>query len=692
MIAVYNDSGIPEKESKRRYFFPEGIMMENAAAALEKEVVTYVTGCAGNINSACITTASGVTNSSAANSSVAYNTYAHTSNTTVANVTYAGEHKILILCGSGNNGGDGLALARRLAGTLTCHIYLTATPKTDEAKQQLKMAQAAGVTFIQNPLEKLEQYSVIVDCIFGTGFHGELPSEITELFSKINETNAYRIACDIPSGLGFNANCTVTMGALKSALFTDKAKNCTGKIKVANLGISSKLFEDCSKPDMFLIEESDIKLPLRRNPASHKGTYGHTAVIAGEKSGAAVIAATAALNFGSGLVTLVKAENSNLEQFKISPELMISNEIPANTTCVQIGSGLGRELTAAKEELTTVSQQLTKTEPQLTAATEVNRPTTPNIITKFLNWFKTTKNPACVLDADIFYYKDFPALLAELNSVPNAKIIMTPHPKELLEIVQTLTSAGILHNLEDITSVTKAAEQRQKIGAEVTARLENVTIVMKSANTVICCGQGNTSEFLETNSQETEVAEVNRPSGRQTAAAEVNRTSGCQTAAAEVNRTSGCQTAATEVNRTNGCQTAVPEVNRTNGCQTAVPEVNRTIGCQTAVPEVNHSNGRQTAAAEVNCTIGCQTAATEITSPKPRPAYLIAHGTPALAKAGSGDVLAGMNSALLAQGYTAKDAAITATEAHALASSLQKNKGQAFDLTPEKLIENLAEL
>lgn len=605
MIAVYNDSGIPEKEAKRRYFFPEGIMMENAAAALEKEVVTYVTGCAGNTNSACITTASGVTNSSAANSSVTYNTYTHTSNTIGANVTYAGGQKILILCGSGNNGGDGLALARRLAGTLTCHIYLTATPKTDEAKQQLKMAQAAGVTFIQTPLEKLEQYSVIVDCIFGTGFHGELPSEITELFSKINETNTYRIACDIPSGLGFNANCTVTMGALKSALFTDKAKNCTGKIKVANLGISSKLFEDCSKPDMFLVEKSDVKLPLRRNPASHKGTYGHTAVIAGEKSGAAVIAATAALNFGSGLVTLVKAENSNLEQFKISPELMISNEIPANTTCVQIGSGLGRELNA----------------------TEANRPTTPNIITKFLNWFKTTKNPACVLDADIFYYKDFPALLAELNSVPNAKIIMTPHPKELLELVQTLTSAGILHNLEDITSVTKAAEQRQKIGAEVTARLENVTIVMKSANTVICCGQGNTSGILEINGQETEVAEVNRPSG-----------------------------------------------------------------CQTAVPEVNHSNGRQTAAAEVNCTIGCQTAATEVTSPKPRPAYLITHGTPALAKAGSGDVLAGMNSALLAQGYTAKDAAITATEAHALASSLQKNKGQAFDLTPEKLIENLAEL
>ena len=605
MIAVYNDSGIPEKEAKRRYFFPEGIMMENAAAALEKEVVAYVTGCVGNINSACITTASGVTNSlaanslaasvtnsSAANSSVAYNTYAHTSNTIDTNVTYAGGHKILILCGSGNNGGDGLALARRLAGTLTCHIYLTATPKTDEAKQLLKMAQAAGVTFIQNPLEKLEQYSVIVDCIFGTGFHGELPSEITELFSKINETNAYRIACDIPSGLGFNANCTVTMGALKSALFTDKAKNCTGKIKVANLGISSKLFEDCSKPDMFLVEKSDVKLPLRRNPASHKGTYGHTAVIAGEKSGAAVIAATAALNFGSGLVTLVKAENSNLEQFKISPELMISDEIPANTTCVQIGSGLGRELNT----------------------TEANRPTTPNIITKFLNWFKTTKNPACVLDADIFYYKDFPALLAELNSVPNAKIIMTPHPKELLELVQTLTSARILHGLEDITSVTKAAEQRQKIGTEVTARLENVTIVMKSANTVICCGQENTSEILETNGQETEVAEVNRPSGR------------------------------------------------------------------------------QTAAAEVNCTIGCQTAATEVTSPKPRPAYLIAHGTPALAKAGSGDVLAGMNSALLAQGYTTKDAAITATEAHALASSLQKNKGQAFDLTPEKLIENLAEL
>lgn len=516
MKAVYNDSGIPEKEAKRRYFFPENIMMENAAAALEAEVLRECNA-------------------------------------------HSERNFVLILCGGGNNGGDGLALARRLTGHINCSVYLTAEPKTEEAKQQLKMAQATGVSFISDPAENLNQYNIIVDCIFGTGFHGQLPAEISELFSKINETSAYKIACDIPSGLSFRADSTVTMGALKTDLFSDKAKNFTGRITVANLGISTELFNSCTQPDLYLIEKSDIKLPLRNNQAAHKGIYGHNAVIAGEKSGAAIIAATAALNFGSGLVTLVKAENSNLDQFKISPSLMISDVIPANTTCVQIGSGLGRTLSEEKvadiSPNPSSSQHETSDTHQFTSA--------PKIIKNFLNWFKSTKNPACVLDADIFYYKDFPKLLEDLNKTPGAKIIMTPHPKELLEIVQSLTNAALLQGCEDISTVTQTIEQRQKIGEKITESFKNVTVIMKSANTII----------------------------------------------------------STSANT-----------------------------------------------------------------------FLVADGTPALAKAGSGDVLAGMNSALLAQGYTAKDAAITATEAHALASCFQKNKGQAFDLTPEKLIENLGKL
>ena len=84
---------------------------------------------------------------------------------------------------------------------------------------------------------------------------------------------------------------------------------------------------------------SDAKLPFRKNKSAHKGTYGHTSVFACQKSGAAILAATSALNFGSGLTSLIKTSFSDLDQFKISPELMINDLIPAKTTAIVLGPG-----------------------------------------------------------------------------------------------------------------------------------------------------------------------------------------------------------------------------------------------------------------------------------------------------------------------------------------------------------------
>ena len=150
---------------------------------------------------------------------------------------------VLILCGSGNNGGDGLALARRIYGKYDVKVVLISAPKTDEAKLQQKMAQAVGVEIMdfsqfeqpalsrQNSNQTVTKPfakpsfvpAVIVDCIFGTGFHGELPTKVKSLLEQINENpeykSSYKIACDIPSALFFKADVTVTMGALKSILY-----------------------------------------------------------------------------------------------------------------------------------------------------------------------------------------------------------------------------------------------------------------------------------------------------------------------------------------------------------------------------------------------------------------------------------------------------------------------------------------
>ena len=492
MKAVFTDSQSVEKSAKEKFCFPPFIMMENAAAAMEKVLLQMSPA--------------------------------------------SRPRSVLIVCGNGNNGGDGYALARRLHGkeNTVCTIIALSAPKTDEAKTQRQMAEAVGVPVLpeeafweMDTAGTLSQFNIVVDCILGTGFTGELRENIAKIVEKLNTLPAYKIACDIPTGLKFNADETITMGCLKTALFSDEAKAVSGKITVADLGIARPHFECCGIPDAFLIEESDIKLPFRKNKSAHKGNFGHTAVFAGEKSGAGILAATAALNFGSGLVTLVKTEQSNLEQFKISPELMISDRIPANTSCVLIGSGLGTDSTTVETALSI-----------------------------FTTWFTAAKNPSCVLDADLFSYSALPALLEKLNAVPGAKIILTPHLKELQKLYEALFPGENI-SVKELSQ----AETRIEAGRKITERFPAVTVIMKSANTFIASAEGG--------AQKTYI-----------------------------------------------------------------------------------------------CDAGCQS----------------------LAKAGSGDVLAGMAAALLAQGCTARDAAITAVYTHAAASQ-SFSEGEGYDLTPEKLVK-----
>ena len=219
MKSVYIDSSVPEKRAKEIFKFPEFIMMENAAAALEREVRSHFESVSNNYEN----------------------------------------KSVFIICGTGNNGGDGYALARRLSGALPVKIFSVGEPKTEEAAGQKAMAVSCGVEVtdsVEVALSELKDFrGVIVDCLYGTGFHGSLNETAEKILKAANECNAYRIACDIPSGidrngaaacagqgkkLAFCADVTVTMGALKTALFTDEAKDFCGKISAADLGISAE--------------------------------------------------------------------------------------------------------------------------------------------------------------------------------------------------------------------------------------------------------------------------------------------------------------------------------------------------------------------------------------------------------------------------------------------------------------------
>ncbi|AXH08634.1 bifunctional ADP-dependent NAD(P)H-hydrate dehydratase/NAD(P)H-hydrate epimerase [Malaciobacter halophilus] len=342
---------------------------------------------------------------------------------------------ILIVCGVGNNGADGLALARLLQDEyLNIIVYTPFEVKSKMAKLQLERLKLLGVN-TTNSLRKVFDIDCVVDSLFGSGLNKPLKKEAIDILEKINSIEAYKIACDIPSGVdnngeiknsAFKADVTVTMGALKTSLLTDGAKEFTGIIKKANLGLSSSCYEN--QTDMYLLEQKDLKLPFRDNINTHKGNYGHACVVIGCKKGAGVIASSAAFSFGAGLVTAIVHEELQLPYY-----IMQSHNLPSNVTAIALGMGLGLY--------------------------------DKNELKKILN-----TNVAKVIDADLFYEK---LLLDYLNQ----EIVLTPHPKEFCSLLKLTKLADI-----DIDTLQSNRFKYVKLFCK---KYPKVTLLLKGANVII---------------------------------------------------------------------------------------------------------------------------------------------------------------------------------------------------------------
>jgi hydroxyethylthiazole kinase-like uncharacterized protein yjeF len=340
-------------------------------------------------------------------------------------------NSILIVCGSGNNGADGIALARLLHTKFNVNLYLASPSKSSMAKLQLQRVQALGV----NIVEELTLCDITVDCLFGTGLNKALNENYINLINILNSYTSIKIACDIPSGINtigqvesiaFEADITITMGALKTSLFTDVSKDYVGEIIVANLGVQRNIYE--IESNKYLLEKSDMKLPFRNKKNSHKGNFGHLNVIAGCKKGAGIIAANAAFGFGSGLVSIVCHEN-----FELPYHIMQTHFISENCTAIAIGMGLGKYET---EE-----------------------------IRKILN-----KNVAKIIDADLFYDE----LICE---VLEQEVVLTPHPKEFISLLK-------LCNIANIT-IDELQNNRFLYVEKFCEKYPKVVLLLKGANVII---------------------------------------------------------------------------------------------------------------------------------------------------------------------------------------------------------------
>lgn len=426
MQSLFLDTRVLDTAARERFGLTEELMMENAAAALERAVAQHI-------------------------------------------VLTADEDEVMvaILCGSGNNGADGYALARRLAALVVADeisvvpvVIAASQPKSDLCAVQAKRAQTCGVPCLPAHADSADNGEIadtifhahiIVDCLFGSGFHGELPESAAALCAQANASNAVRIACDVPTGVRedgtvssnvFCADCTVTMGALKCSLYADAAKDYVGQVVCENLGISRALFERDAKPAAYLLEESDLHLPHREKNLVNKGSFGHVAVASGEKIGASCIAGSAALRFGAGLVSLVRLGEafSKNELPQVTPELMTASDFPANTTAVAFGMGLGRD---------------------------------DKKIKPYVDWLCAHRDIPCVVDADACYSTHIRSLLeARADGV-----VLTPHPKEFQMLLQQCGLGNYI--------ISDCVNERPKLIEQFCRAFPHAVLLVKGANPMI---------------------------------------------------------------------------------------------------------------------------------------------------------------------------------------------------------------
>jgi NAD(P)H-hydrate epimerase len=232
-----------------------------------------------------------------------------------------------ILCGKGNNGGDGFALARHLRNDgLKVKVLYLGLPEemSPDARMNFqilqKLAENDDELLLKNYISKkdirfLSDCSIIIDALLGSGSEGDLREPYKNIIKSINNYSAFKIAVDIPTGLDvntgysslcFHSDLTISLAGLKKGLFFGDGYANAGEICLARIGVNENLFDDIPVQD-YLIEPEDAfeALPKKKKDA-HKYSSGKLLIVAGSEQfpGAALLTARAALKIGTGSVIL----------------------------------------------------------------------------------------------------------------------------------------------------------------------------------------------------------------------------------------------------------------------------------------------------------------------------------------------------------------------------------------------------
>jgi len=392
---------------------------------------------------------------------------------------FVGKGRVLVVAGTGNNGGDGFVAARHLVNSRVEATVVLLGPREKvkgDARINLeaweKMAGKTPEVLTSEDLltwrDRLNSYDLLVDALFGTGLNQEVGGIFAEAIQDLNESLAPKVAIDIPSGIhstsgkvlgtAVRANLTVTFGLPKLGQVIHPGLEYVGKMVVVDIGFPDAVVKGI--PDAVTLLDREIVSGLipRRLPASHKGDYGHLLVLAGSlgKTGAACLAARGALKIGTGLVTVALPKSLTSIVVASLPEAM--TEPLAETEAGTISKSALSQLEKALEGKTALAIG-----PGISTLPEVGE-VIAEIIAK--------SRVPILLDADGLTHLARNRALLRGRSI---QTVITPHPGELARIFNT-NPAGVQE--DRIGSARKAAR-------ELEAR-----VVLKGARTVIAGPEG----------------------------------------------------------------------------------------------------------------------------------------------------------------------------------------------------------
>ncbi len=256
------------------------------------------------------------------------------------------ERQVAVLCGRGNNGGDGFVVARTLLqrGVDTSVFLIGQVSEVrGDARVNLDILGRLGVTVVEIAdgqawelhFSEIEDCTLIIDAIFGTGLNAPLSGLMETVVADVNASGIQIVSIDLPSGLSadshepigdsIEAGLTVTLGAPKLPLVLPPAETRAGDIVIADIGIPAEVFEALEGPRVELLTRASAReLISPRTPDTHKGDYGRVLIVAGSrgKTGAAYLAALGALRSGAGLVTVATGASSQPVLATMAPEYM----------------------------------------------------------------------------------------------------------------------------------------------------------------------------------------------------------------------------------------------------------------------------------------------------------------------------------------------------------------------------------